>query len=227
MQRGTRVARSDAAYLNAVWQFNVADVGGEPSVAAARHLVGRASEAWRAIHAAHSRTMADQTKTEAGRLASSAKIAREILDARRTEHEAYQAARKAELASLRAELQRRMHPPATAGEAELWRETRAYLRSLPVGERMKLAEQSMREGDPSVMHALVAGHAFLGMLPPEVHGEYVERYLMNVAPERFGEAHRLTSAIEQEARAFDELEAHANSLIDFNAAHLIEQGIAA
>ncbi|WP_159082180.1 hypothetical protein [Rhodanobacter thiooxydans] len=222
------VMRSDQQYLEAVWpSISAAGVDGEYAVSRLHSVQERTRAAWGDMHGKHTRTMADATKTEAGRVVASAKFARNILAAHRA---AYEEARESAAGNLRmkqAQLQRALNPPSDPGEAALYAEIRNTLRGMKTGDRIDAVTAALAEGgDRRVAHAAVSGPELVAMLPPAVLSRFRDQYWCATMPNEWGAAQRLSEALAEAQTGMDRLEQHAAEMVDFQAAEAYERAAA-
>lgn len=217
--------RSDPHYLEAVWpKIAVPAVDGDFAVARLQAVQERTRKAWADMHGKHVRTMADATKTEAGRVVESAKFARNILDAHRA---AFGEARENAASTLRvkqAQLQRALNPPSDPGEAALYAEIRSTLRAMPNGDRIATVLAALAEnGDRRVAHAAVSGPDLVALLPGDVLERCRDQYWCTTMPNEWGAAQRLSQAMAEAQTGMDHLEQHAAEMVDFQAADVMTQ----
>lgn len=218
-------SRSDKQYVDATWSFKTAAMGDhEWHITKLGDATRKAGQAWRDIHETHGRSMGDVTRTEAGRLVKSAQFAKAVLASRREAYEEAKNEAENVLRITKAQLERSLLPPADPGEAALFADIRAHLRSLSMPQRIALVHGALEVGgDRRIAHAAVAGPAMLGMLPPELHANYTQQFLVYVAPNEWGKAYRYEEAIKEAERGQALLEQHAKALIDFPTAEAAER----
>src|SRR5690606_4397336 len=131
------------------------------TLAAGRKAHAAAITAWDQIYCNHGRRMADPDMEPLDRLRASAKFAKEwhdralgtLADSIVSNAEALDAARK--------RLAKATAAPATAGEAAIDAEMRAYLRGLPDGQRLKVTQDAMESGDTAILRAVATAPAVL------------------------------------------------------------------
>jgi hypothetical protein len=221
--------RSDAEYLANVWpSVSAAAVDGEYHVAQLHSAQERARKVWGDVLSNHNRRMADQTKTEAGRVVESAKFASAMLEAQRTTFTEARDNAATTLRVTREQLQRKLNPPSDPGEAILYREMREALRAMPMGERIKAVEAivNTKGSDLRVLHAAISGPALTALLPPDLAAQYVDVYHSATSPDLFSRACRLNIAMEEAQTGFQRLEEHVSQMVDFQQAKAYEQAAA-
>ena len=223
------VMRSDAEYLANVWpSVSAPAVDGEYHVSQLHNAQERARKAWGDVLANHNRRMADQTKTEAGRVVESAKFARTMLEAQRATYTEARDNAANTLRVTRDQLQRKLNPPSDPGEAVLYREMRETLRGMKLGERIAAIEAIVNTAgsDLRVLHAAVSGPALTALLPADLAERYTSVYHAATSPDLYGRACRLNIALEETQTGFQRLEEHVSQMVDFQQAQAYEQAAA-
>lgn len=183
----------------------------------ALHVHDKTLRAWVDIYQTHARLMADGTKTSLARQEASAAHARRVMK------EALDSANGmiGEYATLMdkasADVRRATAPPTSMGEAMIDSELRAYVRGLPSDERVKVTRQAAAENDWTLLRAVASAPALLSGLEPELHQQRFAEYAKRVAPKAFGDMETARAGVEALTKATQELQWHANHLIDFEA----------
>jgi hypothetical protein len=223
-----RAHRADPLYADLIWRFEVPEVPTESWVRDLREQQTQSKQAWASVLDTHQRKMADTSQTEHGRLLASAKVAKAVLESRRAAFEQHKAGAEAERRRLAEKLERNCNPPSDPGEAALFADLRAYLRSLPLADRGAIVDQESNKpgNDNRLLRAAIAGPASAGLLPADQHAAFRERYLVNVATNEYGYHQRLGQALEHAEYGMQELENHVNDLVDFQTAEVIERNAA-
>ena len=221
------VNRSDKDYLDAIWRWDVPDLGNEHVSRLANAHKGLA-QTWRDIQQTAERRHNDQTLTPGARVLSAATFAKAALTQSRARHDEARERAATALGHSRTRLQRVMNPPSDPGEAILFGEIRAHLRTLPPGDRMKLVQDAMQVGgDMRLAHAALAGPTVTSLIvAPEMHTNYLNQYLMITNGEEFGNMLRLQAAIDQADHGMNQLEEHAAGVVDFHTAEAVERSAA-
>lgn len=189
---------------------------------AARNLksfTSLASQAARDIGANHFRIAEDRSLTDTQQLMRSGKLATTRIKSVRAEFEARMAPAAQEAARLKRSLDAKLTAPDRSGDALIDGELRQLLRSMNGDARL----QAVRS-DPALRAAAARAPAALSGLAADVHKAIRDHFLREVAPDEFADYSDLLQAVDSAAKAAQQLENDAASLIDFQTVEALEKG---